>query len=62
MNFLDYQTGSIDIVVDKLDVYYFLEVNPIGQFKQVSSPCNYNLEEKIAKFLINGKSVEKTNQ
>jgi hypothetical protein len=33
--------------------YVFLEVNPIGQFGMVSAPCNYNLEKKIAQYLIN---------
>lgn len=45
-------TGSIDIIVDKNNDYYFLEVNPVGQFGMVSYPCNYNLEEKIAQQLI----------
>jgi len=43
--------GSIDMIVTpKLD-YFFLEVNPVGQFGMVSYPCNYNLESKIAKYL-----------
>jgi hypothetical protein len=32
--------------------YVFLEVNPIGQFNQVSIPCNYFLEKKIADYLL----------
>jgi len=45
------KSGSLDIIVDKDNKYIFLEVNPIGQFKQVSKPCNYNLEKKIAQYL-----------
>jgi len=45
-------SGSIDMLVSKENEYIFLEVNPIGQFSQVSSPCNYYLEEVIAKHLI----------
>uniref|UniRef100_UPI00404AE0CB grasp-with-spasm system ATP-grasp peptide maturase n=1 Tax=Fulvivirga sp. TaxID=1931237 RepID=UPI00404AE0CB len=50
---LSLQTGSFDLILDKNDNYIFLEVNPVGQFGMVSYPCNYNLEEKIATYLIN---------
>lgn len=50
-----FNTGSIDVVVDIRGKHYFLEVNPVGQFGMVSYPCNYDLENKIAKFLSNGK-------
>lgn len=53
MNEIKLNSGSIDIVVTKEDKFVFLEVNPIGQFAQVSHPCNYNLENKIATELIN---------
>lgn len=49
------KTGSLDILVSKEKKYYFLEVNPIGQFHQVSHPCNYYLEKRIAKYLKYGK-------
>jgi len=51
MKALRLDTGSIDMVrtVDGRDV--FLEVNPIGQFGMVSEPCNYFLEEKVARAL-----------
>jgi D-alanine-D-alanine ligase-like ATP-grasp enzyme len=52
MQELELNTGSIDIVVDKSNNYYFLEVNPIGQFGMVSFPCNYLLEKKVAEHLI----------
>lgn len=52
MRQLDLNTGSLDLIVEKeTKSYYFLEVNPIGQFGMVSKPCNYNLEKKIALFL-----------
>ena len=46
-----YNSGSLDILVDKNNDYYFLEINPVGQFGMVSLPCNYYLEKKIAEFL-----------
>lgn len=50
---LQINCGSFDIVVDINMEYIFLEINPIGQFQQVSKPCNYNLHYKIAQYLIN---------
>lgn len=49
---INYNTGSIDIVhtLDGRDV--FLEVNPVGQFGMTSGPCHYNLEEKVARYLL----------
>lgn len=41
-------TGSFDIIVDKEDKFYFLEVNPVGQYDYVSKLCNYYLDKKIA--------------
>ncbi len=52
MNKLGLNSGSIDIILSKKGEYVFLEVNPIGQFKQVSYPCNYYIEHFIAKKLI----------
>ena len=49
---LDMDTGSIDLLVTPSRTYYFLEVNPEGQFGMVSYPCNYYLEEKIAQYLV----------
>ncbi len=51
MKLLGLTTGSIDLIKDKKGCYYFLEVNPVGQFGMVSKPCNYYLEEKVAEFL-----------
>jgi ATP-GRASP peptide maturase of grasp-with-spasm system len=51
MNDLGLDTGSIDIVRTTDGRYVFLEVNPVGQFGMVSVPCNYKLEQKVAKYL-----------
>lgn len=53
MTLLGLNTGSIDLIKDVFGRYVFLEINPAGQFGMVSLPCNYNLEKKIAKLLIN---------
>jgi ATP-GRASP peptide maturase of grasp-with-spasm system len=52
MSKIDLNSGSIDVLVDEKGDYYFLEVNPIGQFSQVSYPCNYFLERTFAKQLM----------
>ncbi|WP_338865077.1 grasp-with-spasm system ATP-grasp peptide maturase [Myxococcus stipitatus] len=44
--------GSLDIIKSTDGGYYFLEVNPSGQFGMVSHPCNSFLYEKIARYLI----------
>ncbi|MEL6536041.1 MAG: grasp-with-spasm system ATP-grasp peptide maturase [Bacteroidota bacterium] len=43
--------GSLDLIRTPQNEYYFLEVNPTGQFGMVSFPCNYHLEEKVAEVL-----------
>lgn len=52
MNDLKLNTGSIDLVVDKNGEFFFLEVNPVGQYGMVSYPCNYNLDKVVASELI----------
>jgi len=49
---LNLETGSVDIIKHINGGFYFLEINPIGQFGMTSFPCNYNLEKKIAEYLI----------
>ncbi len=49
---LQLNTGSADLLVDNDDRFYFLEINPAGQFEMVSYPCNYNLPQKVAQLLI----------
>ncbi|MBQ3734263.1 MAG: grasp-with-spasm system ATP-grasp peptide maturase [Bacteroidales bacterium] len=51
MSKLNLNCGSLDLVLDNNGIYYYLEVNPVGQFGMVSFPCNYYLEKKIAEFL-----------
>ncbi len=53
MEKLSLNSGSIDMIVDINNKFYFLEINPVGQFGMVSKPCNYFLEKKIADILIN---------
>jgi ATP-GRASP peptide maturase of grasp-with-spasm system len=48
MNKLDLNCGSIDMIYTPAGEFFFLEVNPIGQYGMVSNPCNYNLHKKIA--------------
>lgn len=50
MTLLSLNTGSIDIIYHDNE-YFFLEVNPVGQFGFVSYPCNYLIEKHVATFL-----------
>lgn len=52
MKTIGLNTGSIDMVKGTDNNYYFLEVNPSGQFGMTGIPCNYPLYEKIADYLI----------
>ncbi len=45
---LQLNSGSFDIICTPENEYYFLEVNPIGQFQWVSKNCNYYIERMIA--------------
>ena len=53
--YLKYDTCSIDIIYSTDNEYYFLEINPSGQFEWLSENCNYYIEKDIAKYLLNGK-------
>lgn len=55
MKSMNLETGSLDFIQATDGKIYFLEVNPEGQFGMVSSPCNYPIEETIAKHIIDGK-------
>lgn len=48
----DLNCGSLDFIYGEDNEFYFLEVNPIGQFQQVSIPANYHLDKLIAEKLI----------
>ncbi|WBV56446.1 grasp-with-spasm system ATP-grasp peptide maturase [Chryseobacterium daecheongense] len=50
MNKLDLTSGSLDFI-KRGNQIYFLEVNPVGQFGNVSFHCNYGLGFEIAKSL-----------
>ena len=52
MKIVNLETGSIDLILDKNKDFFFLEINPVGQFSMTSMPCNYHLESKIAQLLI----------
>ena len=55
MTTLELKSGSIDMIYGEDNKYYFLEINPIGQFEQVSLPCNYYIERAIARYFKNNK-------
>lgn len=42
--------GSIDMILSPENDFYFLEVNPIGQYGMIDKPCNYHLNKEIANF------------
>jgi hypothetical protein len=52
MNEINLDSGSLDLILDTNGSFYFLEVNPVGQFGMTSGPCNYHLEREIARDLI----------
>jgi glutathione synthase/RimK-type ligase-like ATP-grasp enzyme len=54
MSILGQKTGSIDIIVTDEKEFVFLEVNPVGQYGMVSYPCNYELNMKMAEYLVTG--------
>jgi ATP-GRASP peptide maturase of grasp-with-spasm system len=56
MKKLKLNTGSLDFIYTENGEYIFLEVNPIGQFGMTSVPCNYNLDNVIAKYLCNNEN------
>jgi glutathione synthase/RimK-type ligase-like ATP-grasp enzyme len=45
-------TASIDFIRDVDGQYYFIDLNPVGQYLAPSEKCNYYLEEQLAKYLI----------
>ena|SRR5690606_38639412 len=47
----NHNTGSIDMIYSENEEYYFLEINPMGQFDWLSGNCNYQIEKKIAEIL-----------
>lgn len=51
LNHFKLNFASIDLMV-RGNNFYFLEINPVGQFGMVSGPCNYKIEKLIAKYII----------
>lgn len=51
LNVLNLSYGSFDFLVTSELEYYFLEVNPYGQYGYLSKIGNYNLEHQIANYL-----------
>src|SRR5690606_33076101 len=49
MKELDLNSGSLDFIKSGKE-FYFLEVNPIGQFSNFSILCNENLEKEVANY------------
>ena len=57
---LELDSASFDFIVDKNGDIFFLELNQFGLLNEMSYYCNYNIEEFVAKTLIeNGKQIEK---
>ena len=54
MNNLNLTIGALDFIIDYKDKVHFLEVNPNGNFLVTSKKSNYNLEEKVANYLVYG--------
>ncbi|HRP90372.1 MAG TPA: grasp-with-spasm system ATP-grasp peptide maturase [Edaphocola sp.] len=51
MKDLNLNSGSIDLIYTKNNQYYFLEVNPHGQFGFLSYLGNYHIEKEMAEYL-----------
>jgi|SRR5690554_119884 len=58
MNKVDLNFGSIDFILTKENDYYFLEVNPVGQFGMTSTPNNYGIEYEVAENLIKARKIK----
>lgn len=56
---LGLNTGSADFILDRQGNFFFLEINPVGQFSMVSSPCNYLLEREVATTLIENAALHR---
>jgi len=53
MDSVSLNCGSLDLIFTKDNKFIFLEVNPVGQYEQVSRVTNFYLDKTIADFLIN---------
>lgn len=50
-NLTGFSTGSIDFIINN-GVWYFLEINPNGQYDFLVKSCNYSIDKEIAKSII----------
>ena len=48
---LGLNTGSVDMIVDAAGDFVLLEINPVGIWGNLSTRCNYNIDEAVAKWL-----------
>jgi ATP-GRASP peptide maturase of grasp-with-spasm system len=53
MEMLNLNSGSIDFIKGLDNKFYFLEVNPVGEFGMMDFFCNYKLHKIVALELIN---------
>ncbi len=58
MDSLKLEFCSIDVLVDKSNNYYIIDVNPFGQFGMVSNLYNNQIEKRIAQALIPKKIIQ----
>ncbi|TDE03737.1 ATP-grasp domain-containing protein [Flavobacterium hiemivividum] len=49
---INLNTCSFDVILTPDNENILLEINPVGQYSAPSNRCNYNIEEKIANWLI----------
>lgn len=52
MNYIDVNIGCLDFIYNKNCGFYFLEVNPVGQFGGYSQRCFLNFEKDIVSYLV----------
>lgn len=48
---LGLNTGSVDMMLGEDGNYYFLEINPAGQYDALSRACNFDIGVRIAQWL-----------
>ncbi|MBK6265303.1 hypothetical protein JKA74_09645 [Marivirga sp. S37H4] len=52
MRLANLNSGCIDLAKCERDEFFFLEVNPVGQYLFESKKCNYYIEREIANWLV----------
>jgi ATP-GRASP peptide maturase of grasp-with-spasm system len=56
---LQLNTGSFDLILGNDRNYYFLEVNPVGQFDFLNEHCNYHIEKALANKIVTNHEANK---